>query len=119
MEIKFRRKDIDKVMRRLDPNLKHMYERLSSSDLLPAARSEMEAAARDLEDRLAPAYHPVALLFADLHDTPGRMERKGVIAVCVVVVFFSLTERRNFICCCCVVNCVCCCGWFVEFYWLV
>lgn len=30
-----------------------------------------------------PIYHQVAVQFADLHDTPGRMQEKGVITVSV------------------------------------
>ncbi|NXR15784.1 ACACB carboxylase, partial [Semnornis frantzii] len=32
------------------------------------------------EDLLLPIYYQVAVCFADLHDTPGRMQEKGVIA---------------------------------------
>ncbi|NXJ73388.1 ACAC carboxylase, partial [Trogon melanurus] len=31
------------------------------------------------EEFLVPIYHQVAMQFADLHDTPGRMQEKGVI----------------------------------------
>ncbi|NXO40372.1 ACACB carboxylase, partial [Locustella ochotensis] len=31
------------------------------------------------EELLLPVYHQVAVRFADLHDTPGRMQEKGVI----------------------------------------
>ncbi|NWQ59325.1 ACACB carboxylase, partial [Neopipo cinnamomea] len=31
------------------------------------------------EELLLPVYHQVAVCFADLHDTPGRMQEKGVI----------------------------------------
>lgn len=33
------------------------------------------------EEFLLPIYHQVAVQFADLHDTPGRMQEKGVITV--------------------------------------
>ncbi|KAK7108725.1 hypothetical protein V1264_016404 [Littorina saxatilis] len=80
VEIKFRRKDLDKVMRRLDPNLKQLSEQASNTDLSPEARTELQEAVKAAEDKLAPLYHSVALQFADLHDTPGRMEEKGVIS---------------------------------------
>ena len=35
------------------------------------------------EDQLAPIYHQIAVAFADLHDTPGRMQAKGVVAVSI------------------------------------
>lgn len=33
------------------------------------------------EEHLLPLYHQVAIQFADLHDTAGRMQKKGVINV--------------------------------------
>ncbi|NXX95980.1 ACAC carboxylase, partial [Centropus bengalensis] len=36
------------------------------------------------EEFLIPIYHQVAMQFADLHDTPGRMQEKGVITVSIV-----------------------------------
>lgn len=41
----------------------------------------MEAQLRAREEFLLPIYHQVAVQFADLHDTPGRMQEKGVITV--------------------------------------
>ena len=81
VEIKFRRKDLDKVMRRLDPELKRMSDQASGSDITPEKRAQLQKKMKEVEDKLAPSYHMVALLFADLHDTPGRMEEKGVISV--------------------------------------
>ena len=81
VEIKFRRKDLDKVMRRLDPQLKQMSDQAFGSDVTPEKRAELQKKMKELEDKLAPSYHMVALMFADLHDTPGRMEEKGVISV--------------------------------------
>ena len=36
---------------------------------------------KEREEFLLPIYHQVAVQFADLHDTPGRMQEKGVINV--------------------------------------
>ena len=36
------------------------------------------------EALLLPMYHQVAVYFADLHDTPGRMEEVGVISVSTI-----------------------------------
>ena len=41
----------------------------------------MEGQLRAREEFLLPIYHQVALQFVDLHDTPGRMQEKGVITV--------------------------------------
>ncbi|KAG7265279.1 hypothetical protein CRUP_008184 [Coryphaenoides rupestris] len=57
VEIKFRRKDL----------------------LNPAERKELETKLKEREEFLLPIYHQVAVQFADLHDTPGRMQEKGVI----------------------------------------
>ncbi|TSL34519.1 Acetyl-CoA carboxylase [Bagarius yarrelli] len=59
VEIKFRKKDLVKTMRRVDPIYMGLAEKL--------------------EEFLLPIYHQVAVQFADLHDTPGRMQEKGVI----------------------------------------
>uniref|UniRef100_A0A8B9TMZ0 Acetyl-CoA carboxylase alpha n=1 Tax=Anas platyrhynchos TaxID=8839 RepID=A0A8B9TMZ0_ANAPL len=68
VEIKFRRKDLVKTMRR----------RLGTS-LSPADRKELETKLKEREEFLIPIYHQVAMQFADLHDTPGRMQEKGAI----------------------------------------
>ena len=46
---------------------------------------EIVAAEKKIHEReqlLMPMYHQVAVHFADLHDTPERMQEKGVIQVC-------------------------------------
>uniref|UniRef100_A0A674KD81 acetyl-CoA carboxylase n=1 Tax=Terrapene triunguis TaxID=2587831 RepID=A0A674KD81_9SAUR len=80
VEIKFRRKDLVKTMRRVDP----IYSRLlclipGTPELGPAERKELETKLKEREEFLIPIYHQVAVQFADLHDTPGRMQEKGVI----------------------------------------
>ena len=55
------------------------------TDLPPDDKSSLEAQLKVREDQLAPIYHQVAVAFADLHDTPGRMQEKGVVAVSIVV----------------------------------
>lgn len=40
---------------------------------------------KEREEFLIPIYHQVAVQFADLHDTPGRMQEKGVINVSAVL----------------------------------
>uniref|UniRef100_A0A8C0FSC5 acetyl-CoA carboxylase n=1 Tax=Bubo bubo TaxID=30461 RepID=A0A8C0FSC5_BUBBB len=78
VEIKFRRKDLVKTMRRVDPIYIRLAERLGTS-LSPADRKELETKLKEREEFLSPIYHQVAMQFADLHDTPGRMQEKGVI----------------------------------------
>ena len=46
-----------------------------------AERKELESKLKEREEFLLPIYHQVAVQFADLHDTPGRMQEKGVINV--------------------------------------
>ncbi len=47
----------------------------------PPDRKELETKLKEREEFLLPIYHQVAVQFADLHDTPGRMQEKGVITV--------------------------------------
>lgn len=79
VEIKFRKKDLVKTMRRVDPVYIRLAERLGTPELSPAERKELENKLKEREEFLIPIYHQVAVQFADLHDTPGRMQEKGVI----------------------------------------
>ncbi|KAH9518470.1 hypothetical protein Btru_016876 [Bulinus truncatus] len=82
VEIKFRRKDIEKCISRLDVEAKRLIEKISSPGLTPDVKVSLEAELKEREDHLASLYHSVAVMFADLHDTPGRMEEKGCITYC-------------------------------------
>lgn len=79
VEIKFRKKDLVKTMRRVDPVYMGLAEKLGTPELSPADRKELETKLKEREEFLLPIYHQVAVQFADLHDTPGRMQEKGVI----------------------------------------
>ncbi|TSO98495.1 Acetyl-CoA carboxylase 2 [Bagarius yarrelli] len=79
VEIKFRRKDLLKTMRRIDPEYSRLTQQLGSAELSEKERSDVEAKLRGREEFLLPIYHQVAIQFVDLHDTPGRMQEKGVI----------------------------------------
>uniref|UniRef100_A0A4W4HB32 acetyl-CoA carboxylase n=1 Tax=Electrophorus electricus TaxID=8005 RepID=A0A4W4HB32_ELEEL len=79
VEIKFRKKDLVKTMRRVDPVYMGLAERLGTPELSPTERKELETKLKEREEFLIPIYHQVAVQFADLHDTPGRMQEKGVI----------------------------------------
>ncbi|XP_046904010.1 acetyl-CoA carboxylase isoform X3 [Hypomesus transpacificus] len=79
VEIKFRRKDLLKTMRRIDSVYGRLAEQLGTPELSEKQRRDVEAQLRAREDFLLPIYHQVAVQFVDLHDTPGRMQEKGVI----------------------------------------
>ncbi|XP_051924733.1 acetyl-CoA carboxylase isoform X2 [Hippocampus zosterae] len=79
VEIKFRKKDLLKAMRRLDNVYAGLVEKLASLDLPEKQCRELEAKLKAREEFLLPIYHQVAVQFVDLHDTPGRMQEKGVI----------------------------------------
>ncbi|KAM6965705.1 acetyl-CoA carboxylase 2 [Aplochiton taeniatus] len=79
VEIKFRRKDLLKTMRRIDSVYASLVEQLGTPELSVKQRKDLEAKLKAREEFLAPIYHQVAVQFVDLHDTPGRMQEKGVI----------------------------------------
>ncbi|NXD12598.1 ACACB carboxylase, partial [Nothocercus nigrocapillus] len=79
VEIKFRKKDLVKTMRRIDAVYARLVERLGRPELPEAEREELERQLKAREELLLPIYYQVAVHFADLHDTPGRMQEKGVI----------------------------------------
>ncbi|KAL1273892.1 hypothetical protein QQF64_026706, partial [Cirrhinus molitorella] len=79
VEIKFRRKDLVKTMLRIDSLYSRLAEQLGNRELPSQERKDLEAKLKSREDFLLPIYHQVAVQFVDLHDTPGRMQEKGVI----------------------------------------
>ncbi|XP_064024237.1 acetyl-CoA carboxylase 2 isoform X2 [Pogoniulus pusillus] len=79
VEIKFRKKDLVKTMRRIDTVCAKLVEQLGNPELSVEQRKELEKQLKAREDLLLPMYYQVAVCFADLHDTPGRMQEKGVI----------------------------------------
>ncbi|XP_039937254.1 acetyl-CoA carboxylase 2 isoform X1 [Hirundo rustica] len=79
VEIKFRKKDLVKTMRRIDTVYAKLVEQLGTPELSEARRRQLEKQLKAREELLLPVYHQVAVRFADLHDTPGRMQEKGVI----------------------------------------
>uniref|UniRef100_A0A8C4UAA5 acetyl-CoA carboxylase n=1 Tax=Falco tinnunculus TaxID=100819 RepID=A0A8C4UAA5_FALTI len=79
VEIKFRKKDLVKTMRRIDTVYGKLVEQLGTPELSEAQRRELEQQLKAREELLLPIYYQVAVHFADLHDTPGRMQEKGVI----------------------------------------
>uniref|UniRef100_A0A8C5JWY7 acetyl-CoA carboxylase n=1 Tax=Jaculus jaculus TaxID=51337 RepID=A0A8C5JWY7_JACJA len=83
VEIKFRKKDLVKTMRRIDPVCKKLVEQLGKALAQQPDkeqdRKELEGQLKAREELLLPIYHQVAVHFADLHDTPGHMLEKGII----------------------------------------
>ena len=57
------------------------------ADISKEEKSSIESQLRVREEQLAPIYHQIAVSFADLHDTPGRMQEKGVVAVSEVTCY--------------------------------
>ncbi|XP_020604828.1 acetyl-CoA carboxylase-like isoform X1 [Orbicella faveolata] len=80
VEIKFRRKDLVKAMHRLDTKCQVITQALASAELPVKERKTLERQQKEREEQLLPIYQQVSVEFADLHDTPGRMQEKGVIA---------------------------------------
>lgn len=80
IEIKYRTRDIIQTIHRLDEQVAawQAEQAALSSSSLP----EYRALQRRIDDRvnkLIPIYQQLALKFADLHDTPGRMQAKKAI----------------------------------------
>nr|CAD7441866.1 unnamed protein product [Timema bartmani] len=77
VEIKFRTKDLLKVIHRIDPVVISLTEKLNSVNESSETKASLEVSIKERESFLLPMYHQVAVHFADLHDTPERMQEKG------------------------------------------
>lgn len=81
--IKFRTRELMATAHRLDPALADLDKRLKAAAAPGSATasetSSIKAAIRSREESLSGIYLQVAHTFADLHDTPGRMQAKGTI----------------------------------------
>ncbi|XP_047552324.1 acetyl-CoA carboxylase 2 isoform X1 [Lutra lutra] len=80
VEIKYRKKDLIKTMRRIDPAYKKLVEQLGTPGLSDKDRKDLEGQLKAREQRLLPVYHQVAVQFASLHDKPICMLEKGALA---------------------------------------
>ncbi|XP_072165037.1 acetyl-CoA carboxylase-like [Diadema setosum] len=80
VEIKFRRKDQVKLMRRIDPVCMSIMEKMAHPKLSQEEKTALNKQLSEREELLLPIYHTVAVTFADLHDRAGRMMEKGVIS---------------------------------------
>lgn len=58
-----------------------MYACTPYIDLSKSEQQSLETQLKSREDQLSTIYHQIAVQFADLHDTPGRMKEKGCVAV--------------------------------------
>lgn len=81
VEIKFRQKDVVKTMARLDPQFAEMQACLQDPGLSADKANSLRVQLGAREEDLSSTFHQVAVEFADLHDTPGRMQKKGCVAV--------------------------------------
>ncbi len=77
VEIKYRSKDLVKTMHRLDTVCIELKEKLKKTTVVE--KNVLEKQLNDRETHLLPLYHQAAVMFADLHDTPGRMLAKRTI----------------------------------------
>jgi len=66
-------------LHRLDPELQKLRGQLL--ECKPEEKVPIEKAISEREQFLRPIYQQIAIHFADLHDTPERMQEKGVIQV--------------------------------------
>jgi acetyl-CoA carboxylase/biotin carboxylase 1 len=97
VEIKYRIKDLVKTIHRLDSKCIEIKAQISSENEtlsskkeadftktdLAAIKQKIQKLEKELEARekyLTPVYHQIAIQFADLHDTPGRMLNKKVVS---------------------------------------
>jgi acetyl-CoA carboxylase carboxyltransferase component len=79
VEIKYRSKDLIKAMHRLDTVCIELKEKLKKTMSNANDKKLFEKQLTDRETHLSPLYHQAAVMFADLHDTPGRMLAKKTI----------------------------------------
>ncbi|KAK9761811.1 acetyl-coenzyme-A carboxylase [Basidiobolus ranarum] len=79
VEIKFRKPHLLAAMERLDDTYRNLKQQLKSTDITADQKAEITIRLELREKELLPVYSQIAIHFADLHDTPGRMKAKGTI----------------------------------------
>ena len=79
VEIKFRKRDILKVIERSDAECIDILNKLNDKNRAPSEIKTLQDQLRKREEALLPVYHQVAVQFADLHDTADRMKEKNVV----------------------------------------
>jgi acetyl-CoA carboxylase/biotin carboxylase 1 len=91
VEIKFRKPQLLASMERLDETYSSLKRKLRDPATPPEMKKDLQVQFDKRERQLLPVFHQVAIQFADLHDTPGRMLAKGAISNVV-----SWSESRKF-----------------------
>lgn len=96
VEIKYRTKDLIRTMHRLDSVCRELTSSIALCSTLTGTNSkeELERRLAEREKYLLPVYRQAAVMFCDLHDTPGRMFEKGVIQVCDNKILFILFCKK-------------------------
>ncbi|CAG8507081.1 5656_t:CDS:2, partial [Acaulospora morrowiae] len=79
VEIKYRRPRILETMERLDETYRNLKKSLEDPSISETQKLEIKLHLEAREQELLPVYSQIALQFADLHDTPGRMKAKNTI----------------------------------------
>jgi len=79
VEIKYRRAQLLATMERLDEKYANLKAQVEDGSKTSDEKAEAKRQMEEREQELLPVYQQIALQFADLHDTAGRMKAKGVI----------------------------------------
>ncbi|KAF9581558.1 acetyl-coenzyme-A carboxylase, partial [Lunasporangiospora selenospora] len=79
VEIKFRKAQLLSTMERLDEKYRTLKAQYEDASVAGAEREKVKVKLTEREQELMPVYQQIALQFADLHDTAGRMKAKGTI----------------------------------------
>eukprot|EP00759_Apiculatamorpha_spiralis_P056419 PhF_6_TR8015/c0_g1_i3/m.12428/K11262/ACACA; acetyl-CoA carboxylase / biotin carboxylase 1 len=79
VEIKFRDKDINDLILRTDAEAQRLQAIVRKSAEDPTNAATADATLKQRLKHLRPIYEDIAVQFADMHDTPGRMKAKGCI----------------------------------------
>ncbi|CAG8723635.1 3787_t:CDS:2, partial [Gigaspora rosea] len=79
IEIKYRKPQLLATMERLDETYRNLKKSLEDPSKTEIEKSEIKMLLETRENELLPVYSQIALQFADLHDTPGRMKAKNTI----------------------------------------
>uniref|UniRef100_A0A915K8S8 Acetyl-CoA carboxylase n=1 Tax=Romanomermis culicivorax TaxID=13658 RepID=A0A915K8S8_ROMCU len=81
VEIKYRFKDLQNTIHRLDTVAQCLLKQLHTNEKLTEdEKKNLQQELKRREEHLLPIYHTVAVQFVDLHDTAGRMCAKNVIS---------------------------------------
>ncbi|CAG8472312.1 12933_t:CDS:2 [Cetraspora pellucida] len=79
VEIKYRNAQLISTMERLDETYRKLKKSLEDPLKTEVEKTKIEILLKAREQELLPVYSQIALQFAELHDTPGRMKAKNAI----------------------------------------